>query len=503
MSDVTAAASVLLTRGPGSPEVFVVGRAPTLRFLGGFHAFPGGKAHPGDADLARQAPGLSAQHVAAVRELFEETGVLLARRPDGSFPPAALLPDLRREALTDRVTFPDALARLGLHLRPDDLTPAGALVTPAFAPVRFDTAFFVAELPPGQEAEVWPGELTDGAWQSADEALRRWTCGEVLLSPPTVSLLRAVRGRPVAELPRRFGRLLEALAGGAIPPIWFSPAVQMIPLHTDGLPPSTHTNAWLVGTGPAYLIDPGPSGPGEQDRLFELLDARRDGAALPSAVVLTHHHRDHVGAAAACARRYGIPVLAHALTARALMGKVEVQRELADGDRLDLGPAPDGAGRWHLEAVHTPGHARGHLAFVEPRYGLLFAGDMVSTLSSVLIAPSEGDLAVYLSSLRRLQTYPLRLLLPAHGPPSARPAFLLQECLAHRAQREAQLVEALAGPPRTVPELAVEVYRGLPAPMMKYAEMQVAAGLQKLEREGRAEAVAGAGGTAWRGRSPG
>jgi glyoxylase-like metal-dependent hydrolase (beta-lactamase superfamily II) len=318
-----------------------------------------------------------------------------------------------------------------------------------------------------------------------------------------VSLLRAIRGRPVEELPSRFGELVESLADGAIPPIWFSPAVQMIPLHTDGLPPSTHTNAWLVGTGPAYLIDPGASDPGEQARLFELLDARRDGAALPSAVVLTHHHRDHVGAAAACARRYGIPVLAHALTARALEGKVEVQRELADGERLDLGPAPDGAGRWHLEAVHTPGHARGHLAFVEPRYGLLFAGDMVSTLSSVLIAPSEGDLAVYLASLRRLQAYPLRLLLPAHGPPSARPAFVLQECLDHRAQREAQLVEALAGPPRTVAELAVAVYRGLPAPMMKYAEMQVAAGLQKLEREGRAEAVAGPEGAAWRGRSPG
>ncbi len=502
MSDVTAAASVLLAHGPASPEVLVVGRAPNLRFMGGFHAFPGGKVHSSDAGLA--SPSLSAQHVAAFRELFEETGVLLARRADGTFPPAGPdLSELRGQILADAISFRDVLARLGLALRPEDLTPAGSLVTPAFAPVRFDTAFFVADLPPGQEAEVWPGELTDGAWQSADEALRRWAAGAVLLSPPTVSLLRALHGRPVAELPGRFSSLTEALAGGAIPPIWFSPAVQMIPLHTDGLPPSTHTSAWLVGTGPAYLIDPGPSDPGEQARLFELLDARRDGAPSPSAVVLTHHHPDHVGAAAACARRYGIPVLAHAVTAQALAGKVEVQRELADGERLDLGPAPDGRGRWHLEAVHTPGHARGHLAFVEPRYGLLFAGDMVSTLSSVLIAPSEGDLATYLASLRRLQTYPLRLLLPAHGPPSARPGFILEQCLAHRAQREAELLAALAGRPRTVAELAVEVYRGLPAKMMKYAEMQVAAGLQKLEREGRAEVVPGPGEPAWRGRAPG
>jgi glyoxylase-like metal-dependent hydrolase (beta-lactamase superfamily II)/8-oxo-dGTP pyrophosphatase MutT (NUDIX family) len=489
VSTITEAASVLLARGPGSSEVFLVARAPALRFMGGFHAFPGGKAHASDRHLAQ---GLSVQQVSAIRELFEETGVLLARRADGSFPPASTeLANLRHALLAEEIAFADALTALGLHLAADDLAPAGSLVTPAFAPVRFDTAFFVATLPPGQEAEVWPGELTEGTWRSADEALRLWEQGQLLLSPPTVALLETIRGRPVRELPERLRPLLAHLESGALHPIWFSPAVLMLPLDCGGLPPTTHTNAYLVGTGPTYLLDPGPSSPEEQARLFAALDARPP----LTAIVLTHHHPDHIGAVVATAQRYRVPVFAHPLAARALAGRIDVQREINDGDRLDLGPAPQGRGGWHLEAILTPGHAPGHLAFYEPSYKLLFAGDMVSTISSVIVAPPEGDLIVYLGSLRRLLQYPARLLLPAHGPVSARPGFVLEEALAHRAKREEQLL-ALLDEPRTVPDIAIEMYRGLPSNLMKWAELQVLAGLHKLEREGRAEP----NGETWRAR---
>jgi len=138
---------------------------------------------------------------------------------------------------------------------------------------------------------------------------------------------------------------------------------------------------------------------------------------------------------------YGVPILAHAATARLLAGKITVTRELADGARLDLGFAADGK-PWWLEAVLTPGHAPGHLVFYEPHYRLLFAGDMVSTSSSVVIAPPEGDLAAYLDSLRRLQALPARLLLPAHGGPTPRVQVALKDCLEHRRQREEQLLAA-------------------------------------------------------------
>ncbi len=491
MSDIPAAASVLLARTAGSPELFVVRRAATLRFFGGFHAFPGGKVARTDAALVGDDQPLGAQRVAAIRELFEETGVLLAHDAEGQFPTGdATLAYYRGELLANRLTFAEILAPLHLTLRLDDLTYAGSVVTPAFAPIRFDTAFFVATLPANQTATVVPGELDAGEWQTAAAILQAWTEGRWLVSPPSVSLLQTIRSCPVEELPRRARPLLDALAKGGIPDIWLSPGVLMLPLFSEGLPPSTHTNAYLVGTDHLYLLDPGASDPAEQQRLFEALDAHvTDRQKRVTAVVLTHQHPDHIGAATACARRYGVPILGHALTAQMLAGKVDVQGTLTDGSRLELGPAPDGSGPWHLEAVHTPGHAAGHLTFYEPHYRLLFVGDMISMLSSVVIAPPDGDLAVYFESLRLLQRYPARLLLPAHGAASSRPAFVLEENLQHRLEREQQLLGVLSEGPRTVPELAIAIYRGLPAKLMRFAEMQVTAGLRKLEHEGQARPV--------------
>jgi endoribonuclease LACTB2 len=481
VTPILEAASVILTRRGGSSAYFI-GRSPQLRFLGGFHAFPGGKVHPDDACLADPTRGLTVRHVAAIRELFEETGVLLAHRADGPLLSSPAPKEWRLAVLEEHQTFAELLQERGLHLEASDLLPVGSLVTPAFTATRFDTTFYVAELPNGQEPEILPGELTSGAWLSADDALTAWERGEWLLSPPTVSLIQSIRTQPVSELPERFRPTLELIARQPVPPIWFSPAVRMIPLFCDGLPPTTHTNVYCIGNGPAYLLDPGPADPAEQQILFDILDS---GPRL-SAVVLTHHHRDHVGAAMVCAERYGVPILAHADAAHALKGKVRVDRFLNEGDRLDLGISPRGE-PWHLEALLTTGHAPGHLAFYEATYQLLFVGDMISTVSSVIVAPPEGDLVAYLASLYGLREYPARLLLPAHGSPSARPTAVIDEALAHRAKREGQILAALAEGPRELAELAETLYRGLSGRLMELARLQLLAGLEKLRGEQRVE----------------
>jgi glyoxylase-like metal-dependent hydrolase (beta-lactamase superfamily II) len=180
-----------------------------------------------------------------------------------------------------------------------------------------------------------------------------------------------------------------------------------------------------------------------------------------------------------------VPILAHPFTAQLLQGQVRIDGFLEDGARLDLGEAPHGRGRWAIEAVHTPGHAPGHLVFYEPDYQLLFVGDMLSTLTSVIISPPDGNLRQYLESLEKLQTYPTRMLLPAHGPPTLRAAHHLKETLAHRAAREQQLLEGLAAEPRSVNDLVLELYRGFSPAVLKLAARQVLAGLMKLEEEGR------------------
>lgn len=487
------AASVVLALGPGAREVFVVRRSEQLKFFGGYHAFPGGKVNPGDAAVAVQSkngPDADALRVAAVRELFEETGVLLARRADGRYRLGDLaLADARRDLLAGSLDFAAFLSTHALQLQADDLVAAGSLLTPPFSPIRFNTQFYVAVLPAGQQAEVWPGELDAGAWTTPEALLAGWNRGECLVSPPTVSLLETLLGRAIEELPTVVEPLIQLRANGAIPPIYFAPGVQMIPLRTIGLPPTTYTNAYLIGTRRLYLFDPGAHEADEQQRLFDLLEARLTGGSQLAAVVLTHHHPDHIGAVTAVAERYRVPVLAHPRTVELLNDQVKIDKLLGEGERIELGTAPDGFEPWQLQALHTPGHAGGHLAFHEPHYRLMIAGDLVSMLSSVVIAPPDGDLTEYLASLRRVREYDCRMLFPGHGSPSVRPRQTLDDCLAHRGRREAELMAALAASQgQTAAELTRRLYAELPEQMLLLAGWQIDAGLEKLRREGRATA---------------
>jgi glyoxylase-like metal-dependent hydrolase (beta-lactamase superfamily II)/8-oxo-dGTP pyrophosphatase MutT (NUDIX family) len=486
VSTIAEAAGVLLTRSPGSPEIYVVQRNERLEAFGGFHAFPGGKVATSDAALLPRVPR-GARIVAAVRELFEEIGILIVRRADGAFPSSGpALDELRRALASGNLQFADVLARLGAEIHAEDFAPVGDFVTPPFASLRFDTTFYLAHLPPNQQAEVWPGELETGRWTTAAGLLEEWNRGQCHVAPPALTILQAIRSRPVDEVAARLAPLVAQRDSDAIPPIFYAPQVQLIPLYTIALPPSTHTNAYLIGSDPAYLLNPGPSDAGEQQRLFDVLDGQIALGRRVAAVILSHQHPDHVGAANAVAKRYELPIWAHPRTADFLAGRIAVDRAIHHGDQIDLGTAPDG-GPWHLEAIHTPGHASGHLAFYEPHYRLLFAGDVISTLSSIVIAPPDGDLAVYLESLERLRKYDARLLLPSHGSPTVRAAEALAGAIARRREREQQLLAALATGPRRVADLARELYSGLSAPLVRFAEMQVAAGLQKLEREGQVQ----------------
>ena len=118
---------------------------------------------------------------------------------------------------------------------------------------------------------------------------------------------------------------------------------------------------------------------------------------------------------------------------------------------------------------------------------MLFAGDMVSTVTSMVIVPPDGDLSHYLQSLRRLRELPARMLLPAHGNVSARPVQVIDGALGHRAKRERQLLDALADGPAGIDDLTPRLYRGTPQPLMRFARAQLLAGLLKLQKEGRAQ----------------
>jgi glyoxylase-like metal-dependent hydrolase (beta-lactamase superfamily II)/8-oxo-dGTP pyrophosphatase MutT (NUDIX family) len=462
---------ILFREGPRGREVLLVRRGAERRFAGGFHAFPGGRLDPEDRQLAvAGAQGEEAALVAcAARELFEETGVLLARGAERVA--AAARGEGRRALLDGSLGFGAFLSAHGLALEAAPFTPAGRWITPEFLPLRYDARLFLAALPGGEQAEIWPGELAGGGFLPVRSALDRWERGELLLHPPNLNAVRVLarEGEPRLDLLRA-------------PPdrerrIEFQGGFLLAALRTPTLPPATHTNAWIVPAGGGVsVVDPGSPEEREQGKLFALLDALAAEGRPPREVWLTHVHPDHVGAAAAVARRYGIPVRAHALAS----GRVPDIGEIVPFREGDLA-----GGRFRV--LETPGHAREHLAFLDEESGALLCGDLVSTLSTVVIDPPEGDMAEYERQLERMWALAPRTLYPAHGPAAPDGASRLAAYRDHRREREALVIEAL-GAGGTLEEITARAYPDVPAAVHPVASRSCLAVLEKLAREGRARA---------------
>lgn len=260
-----------------------------------------------------------------------------------------------------------------------------------------------------------------------------------------------------------------------------APGIRVLALRTPTLPPAAHTNTYVVGpdVGPQLVIDPGSPYPEQQSVLERALRAEAEAGRPLSLVLLTHHHGDHVGGAAALASAFGVPIAAHANTARRLAGRVPVTRELVDGEAFD---------EIDLRCVYTPGHADGHLCYELGDASIV--GDMVAGVGWILIDPVEGDMADYLASLQTLLDRPARRLLPAHGPMIEDGPGKLREYIAHRTQREDRVLAALSGKlDASLDDLLPEAYADTPTLLWPLAARSLRAHLDKLVRERRAREV--------------
>jgi glyoxylase-like metal-dependent hydrolase (beta-lactamase superfamily II) len=209
------------------------------------------------------------------------------------------------------------------------------------------------------------------------------------------------------------------------------------PLTLDG------TNTYVVGR---WVVDPGPA---DDEHVAAVRSAAPDGI---EAVVLTHGHGDHADAA---------PAL-----------DVQVMRP---GDGEEAGP---------FRAIGTPGHSPDSVCLIWHER-VCFVGDTVLGSGSVFIAPGEGSLSAYLTSLRRLRSLDLEVLCPGHGPYVWDPAAKLDEYIEHRLDRERRLVEALDAGLRTQDELLDSAWSDAPAELRYFAGLSLASHLEKLAEEGR------------------
>lgn len=257
-------------------------------------------------------------------------------------------------------------------------------------------------------------------------------------------------------------------------------------LRADNPSPLTGpgTNTFLLGRREIAVIDPGPD---DRRHRSAILAATAGGDV--TAILVTHAHRDHSEGAAALAAATGAPVIGFAPPPAGrspAMQRIAAAGVAGGGEGLDAGYAPhrvigDGAviegEGWTLEALWTPGHFGGHLAFA---WGdTLLCGDLILGWASTLISPPDGDLTDYLRSLERVAALRPRRLLPAHGAPVEDPAARIAELVAHRRSRTAEILAALAAGPADAAELARRIY-DVPPPLLPAATRNVLAHLIAL-----------------------
>ena len=477
---IKLAASVILARGPvDDPEVYLARRAPELKFFGGFWVFPGGNVSRIDYHEEDDPEELALQRC-AVREILEETDVLCA----------TLGKEYSREQKqTLKQQIKDAPEQWQQFLAQFDtgfalVTPLYRITTPPFFPVRFDTRFMYVRCPENETPVVDNYELVEGRFVKPREVVDAWDRGKMEIAPPVLFLLRLMATGGLEAFFDRARLETERLAQGALHSVYFSPGIFTAPLSTPTLPPATTTNTMIAGADKLYIIDPATPDPAEQQRLFNRMDEMMGEGKTFEAILLTHHHIDHVGAVNAVSRRYRLPVRAHEETYHRIDSGHIKGKPLKDGDRLELGTAPDGTGDWHLKVIHTPGHAVDHLCYIDSRYHAAIVGDMLSTVSTILIDPPDGHLRTYLDSLNRLLSIPMRALYPAHGPPHRDGHSLIRYFLKHRQERENAIKSALTGAPQSIDRLLPEVYADVSESVYPIASRSLLAGLIKLEEDG-------------------
>ncbi len=484
MKKVRRSASVLLARDWDSPDVYLVLRGIDQRAFPGTWVFPGGRIDSADASVPvlSQDPAIPAEaYAAAARELLEETGVLVALGPNQTPLDPTLLPAHREALLTRTSDLKSVLEDLNATLDGTHLVPLGEKTTPPFHPRRYQNRFFMAVLPQGQTPTIQKGELEEGRWFAAHQAAHEFELGKLLLSPPILLLCETWGNRSAKEALADLQAFDDAAFQDMPIRIRFSPDVILFPGKTATLPPATHTNTYFLGRERLLLIDPATEDESDLPKLKRLVEILAAEGRTIEAIVLSHHHVDHIGSAQALKDFTGAPLWAHKETANRLP-HLEFDRFLEDGETHDLGES--GTIRFLL----TPGHAPGHICLYQEKHRALLAGDMISTASTIVIDPHDsGDLNQYLESLRKLKDLNALVIHPSHGDAYPDANRILQKFLDHRQAREDKIVAALTPAAQSLDQLVARAYQDTPEHIWPLAKISLEAGLIKLSQDGRAE----------------
>ncbi|MEM6708132.1 MAG: MBL fold metallo-hydrolase [Pseudomonadota bacterium] len=244
------------------------------------------------------------------------------------------------------------------------------------------------------------------------------------------------------------------------------------------------TGTYILGTGSVAVIDPGPADP---SHIAALLDATA-GETI-SHVLVTHTHMDHSPGCAllrehCSAKTYGFGP--HGA------GKAEEGIQVEEGGDMDFEPdvrVGDGdriaGGDWTVECVYTPGHTSNHLCFAHQESGALFTGDHVMGWSTSVISPPDGDMKAYMASLAKLLDRDDAVFWPTHGPAIDDPKPHVRAFIAHRREREAQILRCVGDGIELISDMVPKMYQGTAEYLYPAAARSVFAAIDYLVAEGR------------------
>lgn len=258
-------------------------------------------------------------------------------------------------------------------------------------------------------------------------------------------------------------------------------------LLTPTLPPATRTTTLVLGGDRLLIVEPATPHPLEQAKLAALLAELQAEGREVIGILVTHHHGDHIGHAEGLRARLDVPILAHPATAARL--NFTVDQHVDEGWSIDLGSGH------RVEALHTPGHAPGHLVVWERASNVAHVGDLVAGEGTILVDPSDdGDMGLYLDSLRRMQALAEQvavergrapIFVPAHGPTLHDSIGIVRHYIAHRLAREDKVRRAIVEQgARAFTEVVRLTYADTPSAPWPLAAMSVEAHLRKLIRDG-------------------
>lgn len=245
------------------------------------------------------------------------------------------------------------------------------------------------------------------------------------------------------------------------------------------------TGTYIIGHGDVAVIDPGPLLDSHVDALERALGPER-----VTYIVITHTHRDHSPAARPLKEATGAPTYGFGPHGS---GRADGDREVEEGADRDFVPdirVRDGdrieGNGWTLEAAHTPGHTSNHLCYALLEENALFSGDHVMGWSTTVVSPPDGDMRAYMRSLERLRARGEETFWPTHGPPIPEPQNFVGALLAHRHEREDQILTCLSRGASTIPEMVEVMYADVDRHLHAAAARSVLSHLIHMVETGRA-----------------